>query len=262
MAHRRKIIAWGVGLGLLIGVAGTSRSEEPKVQTVSIDADHEPLLVVIKRLCAAQGLGFVANDAALDKAGKVSLSLHDVPLETALDVICEAYALEARVRNKILVVRPKGIETGPSEPAKKNRFLPEEPRGAVPSPAPVEPAAPRVERDPAPSRVAPGTAGGEAAPITTVVIHSGASGGTTGGGHMIVGTVVELAKDSVKVKEASGDPRDFTIAQGDDGARASRLGVALRRLKVGDRIALEYRVVEGHAFITNLVGGGNPQQKP
>src|SRR5436190_712107 len=111
MAHRRKIIAWGMGLGLLLGVAGTTRSEEPeKPQKVSIDADHEPLLTVIKRLCAAHGLGFVANDAALDKAGKVSLSLHDVSLETALDVICEAYALEARVRNKILVVRPRALE--------------------------------------------------------------------------------------------------------------------------------------------------------
>src|SRR2546423_4428932 len=87
MAQSRKIIAWGVGLGLLLGVAGTSRSEDPeKAPTVSIDADHEPLLVVIKRICATQGLGFVANDAALEKAGKVSLSLHDVPLETALEV--------------------------------------------------------------------------------------------------------------------------------------------------------------------------------
>src|SRR3954451_22359812 len=79
MAHRRKVIAWSLGLGLLLGVAGSSRSEEPdKPQTISIEADHEPLLAVIKRICASQGLGFVANDAALDKAGKVSLRLHEV----------------------------------------------------------------------------------------------------------------------------------------------------------------------------------------
>src|SRR5689334_15848156 len=87
MAHRRKIIAWGVGLGLLLGVAQTAWPDDAaKPQTVSIDADHEPLLTVIKRICVSQGLNFVANDAALDRAGKISLSLHEVPLETALDV--------------------------------------------------------------------------------------------------------------------------------------------------------------------------------
>ncbi len=263
MAHRRKIIAWGVGLGLLLGVAQTARPDEPsKPQNVSIEADHEPLLAVIKRICASQGLNFVANDAALEKAGKISLSLRDVPLETALEVICEAYSLEARVRNRILMVRPRGdAAAAPTEPAKKSRYLPEEkredaPRADKPGVAP-SPVAPRVEQNPGPQ-----PAKGEAAPISTVVIHSASSGATTGGGHMVVGAVVEVAKDSVKVKESSGDPREFCIAPDEDGSRSSRLVTALRRLKPGDRIALEYRVVEGRAFITNLVGGGNPQQKP
>ncbi|MEZ0230420.1 MAG: hypothetical protein ACAI25_17490 [Planctomycetota bacterium] len=253
MAHRRKIIAWGVGLGLLLGVAQTARPEDPaKPQNVSIDADHEPLLAVIKRICVAQGLNFVANDAALERAGKISLSLHDVPLETALDVICEAYSLEARVKNRILMVRPRGeTASAPADPARKDAPT------AAPAERRVTPPSPRLERDPVPA-----PARGDAAPISTVVIHGGSSGTTTGGGHMVVGTVVEIAKDSVKVKESSGDPRDFLIAQDDEGARASRLLTAIRRLKAGDRIALEYRVVEGHAFITNLVGGGNPQQKP
>lgn len=259
MAQRRKIIAWGVGLGLLLGLATQSRSEDPeKPQTVSIDADHEPLLAVIKRLCASSGLNFVANDQAIERAGKVSLSLHDVPLETALEVICETYSLEARVRNKILIVRPRegSAPAAPAEPT-KNRFMPEEPRENVPAPRPAEPKpAPRIEHDPTPSAT---SSSNDTAPISTIVVHS-STGATTGGGHMIVGSVVELGKDSVKVKEATGEPREFLVAQGDDeGMRASRLGQALRRLKVGDRVALEYRVVEGHAFITNLVGGGNPQ---
>ncbi|HZU98959.1 MAG TPA: hypothetical protein VFF73_19785 [Planctomycetota bacterium] len=248
MAQRGKVITWGLGLGLLVGLAAPSRSQDAEKQaTVTIEAEHEPLLNVIKKICAAQGIGFVANDAALERAGKISLNLRDVPVEQALDVICDAYSLDAHVRNKILVVRPRPEGSAPSavvEQPKSRRFLPEESR---PEPTPT----PRVEKQPE----VPGL---DSAPVMSASVHVTQ---TTGGGRLIVGTVVEVLKDGVKVKEASGDPRDFFVPQGDDeGARSSRMALALKRLKAGDRIALEYRVIEGKQFLTNLVGGGNPHK--
>jgi hypothetical protein len=254
MEHRAKIIAWGVGLGLLIGTP-VARADEEKVPNVTLEADHEPLLSVIKKICATQGLGFVANDQALDKAGRVSLSLHDIPLEQALEVICEAYSLEAHLRGRILVVRPRDAAATTSEalephPRRGNRFMPEEPKEAPPE-------SPRSE--PPPER-GPTPLSSETAPVSSIGVHTAT---TVGGGQYVVGTVVEVGRDSIKVKEASGDPVEFFVATGvDDNARSSRLTVALRRLKVGDRIALEYRVVEGRPCINSLIGGGDPQGKP
>jgi hypothetical protein len=249
MAQRGKVVTWGLGLGLLVGLAAPSRSQEAEKQaTVTIEADHEPLLNVIKRICAAQGLGFVANDTALDRAGKISLNLRDVPVEQALEVICDAYSLDAHVRNKILVVRPRPEGSAPApvvEQPRSRRFLPEESH--------VEPApAPHVEKQPE----VPGL---DPAPVMSASVHVAQ---TSGGGRLIVGTVIEVLKDGVKVKEASGDPREFFVPQGDDeGARSSRMALALKRLKAGDRIALEYRLIEGKPFLTNLVGGGNPRKE-
>ena len=247
----RKIIAWGVGLGLLLGVAGNAPADDgERTPMVTIEADHEDLLAVIKQICAKQNLNFVASDAALDRAGKVSLSLRDVPLEQALDVICETYGLEAHVRSRILMVRARDGSSSPAPareaPARRKTFLDD-------SPAPP----PHADREPSSQAAAP-----ESAPVSTVALARHDSS-TSSGGHILVGTVVEVAKDSIKVKEGSGDPRELLVDPNDDlGGRSVRLEVALKSLKVGDRIALEYRLTDGHAFITNLVGGGNPQNKP
>src|SRR5438270_264830 len=63
---------------------------------------------------------------------------------------------------------------------------------------------------------------------------------TPGGGALAVGLVVEISTDSLKLKETSGDPREFVVssASPDDAKRASLLLQALKHYKKGDKVAL------------------------
>jgi hypothetical protein len=213
------------------------------------------LLAVLKRICSSQGLNYGIDAAATDRAGTVSVHLAEVSFEDALSSVCEAFGLEAKIQGTIVVVRvrpgqgdfvPARAGSSPERPAANpKRFLPErETQPTAPHEVPL-----KETTSPGPdSSTAEVTTRSRFAPNPA----------TSGGGAMAVGLVVEVCDESIKLKENAGDPREYRIAS-DDAKRTSLQIQALKRLKKGDKVALEYRVDgSGQARIMNLLGGGRP----
>jgi hypothetical protein len=253
MAPRASLLA--AGLLLALALPGLSRAEDPEIK-VTIDAEDEPLIGVVKKLCAARGLDYVVSESALQRAGHVSLKLTDVPLTVALETICEVYGLDAHLRGRIVVIKlHEGTAAAAPAPAPRHVEEPLLPRPSHELLPPAPPAAPAPTTVPTPAP-APGPVA-EVTSQTQVPMRSVAS---SGGGGIVVGSVVDIAADSVTVKEDRGEPRVFLVAPGsDDDGRNLRLLQALKRLHKGDRIALECKTEGSKTVVVNLVGGGKPQ---
>lgn len=269
---------------VVLGIAGASfpaRAQEgeksPTRTTVSLQAEGEPLLSVLKRLCLSHGYNFVADQAALERGGTVSLSLTNVSFEDALEAICDACGLEGKIRgldaHPIVIVRLKTGEgsdprprggtderTAVTRPA-GNRFLEglggsgQRPTPPAPLPSPAAPSAAPVSTQTPAVAVAPAPVPAAPAPAP--------SSPPAGAGAIVVGLVVEVSNEGLQLKETSGDPRAFVVPPADtDALRNERIVRGLSHLKKGDRVCLEYRSENGKLVILNLVGGGKPAENP
>jgi hypothetical protein len=271
------LVACGLAASLsLVAKAQDRESSSRPPARLTITAEGEPLLSVLKRLCAQQGYNFVADDAALQRAGKVWLSLADVTFDEALDAICETYGLEGRVRgldaHPIVVIRlqrneraasanddldPQPRESPRGHPARPgtNRFL--EGSGSV---------APKLERAPAPQAPEPPVpvlVPSAPAPVVTSAPTNAPAAAERAPSAIVVGLVLDVGADRLTLKETKGDPREYVVpAAESDPLRNERLTRGLAHLKKGDRVALEFRADGGRSVITNLVGGGAPAQAP
>ncbi len=246
----------------VLGPVLAVRAEDAAKPKVAIDADHEALLAVLKKLCSSQGMNYVIDAAATDRAGTVSLHLAEVSFEDALSSLCDTFGLEARIQGTIVVVRVRpghgdfvparsGSGEKTAEKPAANRFLPER----------ESPGTPPVARETqVPSKETPAPAPFASTAEVTTRSRYAPNPATSGGGAMAVGLVVEIGDESIKLKENAGDPREYWVASGPDDANRTNLQIqALKRLKKGDKVALEYRVDgSGQARIMNLLGGGRP----
>ncbi len=186
---------------------------------VDVVEDTQPVRDVFARLEARHGLSYVAADAALERAGPVTVRLRQLPLHAAIDVICSAAGLAYELRGDVLVIR--------ALPDDRPAPLPVIREGLVPPPARRNP--------PAAAREAEGEP-----------VHA-------------VGHLVAFDREARTVRlDVDGAERTFHLPADDPGdlqARARRLEAALAKLKPGARIALAWRLDGKRAVIADLVGG-------
>ncbi len=75
---------------------------------------------------------------------------------------------------------------------------------------------------------------------------------------MCVGVIREITEDRLRLRTSTGDEDYFVPAETADASRRSRILEALSRLKVHDKVALEYRLEGTRAVVVNLLAGGRP----
>jgi hypothetical protein len=264
-------------LALVVALTAPALAQDAprEKKKVSIEADGVPLVTILRKLCTEQGINFVADTHVLERASAVTLSLKDVDFEEAIETMGDVCDLEVRLRGKIVTVRAKVHDVpapkplpprttsplvldpvaGPDAP----KPAPTPPKAAPDTPKPIDTPKPATDAaKPAPDAPRPPTPPApDAKPATATAAPAKPDGmGPAPGSAM--GTVVDVAKDHLKLKERGGDTRDFYAPEvkNDETLRGERILQALRGLKKGDLVALTFEVDDkGRASITNIIGG-------
>lgn len=232
--HRTLIAA------LTVALLGAPAFAQDRQTRVTVQADQEGVRDVLRRLEREHGLNYVVSEEVLARAGTVTCSLRDVPLEDALQAICAAAGLSITFRGSIGVILPVTERAPlPSVPegvlGERDTFVP---RRAAPAPArqPERQSAPPVREAAPPPRPA-----------------------NLDDSAMAIGSVVEVDLPNHRLQlMVDGAKRDFYLPDvegGDPKLQAARLGQALTNLKAGYRVALLYRVEDGQSVLTDLIGG-------
>ena len=231
-----QIMALSIPLLVLALPAHASPRDLAEVE-VDVSEEGQPLRAVLERLEEAHGLNYVVSQRALDQAGPVTVRLRGVSLDVALEAICAACGLEVEFRGPVIVIVPR--EAGGSSTDRRETTRNEPRRDGL------------LAREPEPRT--------EPTPRTTPELPDlGVSN------RQAVGDVVEVDLEEGRLRmRASGALRDFYApAEAAEFAQAERLRAALARLRLGDRVALLYRRIDGRSVITDLVGGTRLSERP
>jgi type II secretory pathway component GspD/PulD (secretin) len=94
--------------------ANAAPERAPAPGTVTVDFVDTPLTDVFKSLAFQTGKGILVHE---NVKGRVTLKLEEVPLDTAVDLICSMYNLSARRVANVYLITPKEAGGGPTEAA-------------------------------------------------------------------------------------------------------------------------------------------------